>query len=212
MSGASNYPGALDLDAQLRRVSISDAIFPSDHNNIVDAVESIEAFVGAKPGGWGGTDTVVSKISGIGTGTTVLISQFRATSQQNYGTTNRDAILFQSAVTDGIACNDSSGHSKFALPSGFYLAVLESDVYVTGSDSSFGFEVADTAGTRYMGALCRKIVDGSRYSLKLEWSLYLSAAKVFELHAYTANVTFQTLMGTTGPKTLDPTLTFFKLN
>jgi hypothetical protein len=58
MTGASTYPDDLDSDINLRRVAVGDPAFPADHNNLVDAVESVEAMLGVVPTGWPSTDGV----------------------------------------------------------------------------------------------------------------------------------------------------------
>ena len=44
---ASNFPHALDTDTELLRRTGSDAIVPADHNNLVDALEQVEATIGS---------------------------------------------------------------------------------------------------------------------------------------------------------------------
>lgn len=46
MPTASVYPLLIDSDTQLLRRTLVDAIVPADHNNLVDAIEAIEATVG----------------------------------------------------------------------------------------------------------------------------------------------------------------------
>lgn len=53
MPGNSNYPAVLDTDTQLYRVSGSDPLIPAHHNNMVDAIESLEAAMGTIDDGSG---------------------------------------------------------------------------------------------------------------------------------------------------------------
>jgi hypothetical protein len=48
---ASNFPHAIDLDAQLLRRTATDAIVPADHNNLVDAIQQLEAVLGTAADG-----------------------------------------------------------------------------------------------------------------------------------------------------------------
>lgn len=43
---ASIYPALLDTDVQLLRRTPSDTVVPADHNNLVDAIQAIEATIG----------------------------------------------------------------------------------------------------------------------------------------------------------------------
>jgi len=62
---ASNYPHALDTDTELLRRTGSDAIVPADHNNLVDAIEQLEATVGTVGDGTeqGGAQTFLGALA-----------------------------------------------------------------------------------------------------------------------------------------------------
>lgn len=46
MAGASQYPKLIDTDTQLLRRAVTDVIVPVDHNNLVDAIQSVEQTLG----------------------------------------------------------------------------------------------------------------------------------------------------------------------
>lgn len=64
----STYPTSLDNTASLPSVALPAVLEPAFWNDLQAAIFAIESFLGTKPGGWGDTDTVVSKIGSGGGG------------------------------------------------------------------------------------------------------------------------------------------------
>jgi hypothetical protein len=65
MAGASNYPKTVDTDTQLIRRVSTDALVIADHNNLVDATESIEQTIGGVDDGTanGGTAAFITGVA-----------------------------------------------------------------------------------------------------------------------------------------------------
>lgn len=51
MAGASQFPLLIDTDVELLRRTAADAVVPADHNNLVDAIQSLELMVGTTEDG-----------------------------------------------------------------------------------------------------------------------------------------------------------------
>lgn len=135
MATSSVYPGAFDSDANLPRLDIGSPLAPSAWNNLTDAIEAIEAFVGLLPSGWMDTDTVVGKI-GSGSGGSSAARTWLYTLDGLFSFVDEESLTWDFYDGSGPDVLDASQNETFTMPVGtfwFHIRLIVQGI-TAGSD------------------------------------------------------------------------------
>lgn len=173
-TGASAFPQSLDNDATFGRVVGSTALVPSHHNNVVDAIEALEQFVGDLPSGWGNDGggnplTVTARITtlaaggggGGGGGGLPAGSFICGAVSGNLNGSHVDALMeFAAASPAGGNTAPDDQHIVIANAGiyllGFYCALTQAPagdyscgLWLNGADTDLGITLKPTSGVAF---------------------------------------------------------------
>jgi hypothetical protein len=171
MSGSSTYPGALDSDLNLPRVTDESVITPELWNNLTDAIESIEGTLGVNP--QGGSETVAARLDaggGGGGGGVTPAHVFLAADTSLLSTAATDLVTLDLAAGTYVGWGfaslgaDTSSHFTVTVlvsgaegiansgnycPAGEYVAVVLPFIKVLATAETLVLRVSGPAGTAY---------------------------------------------------------------